>query len=73
MAWLRKVNRHVQVFTQKTVGGNTQYVKIRSGTITALGASELVTVRFGHAGGTLANVDRRIDPNANAYPVYIAP
>lgn len=71
MAWLKKINRHVLVFTQKTVNGNAQYVKVRSGTITALGAGELVTVRFGRSGGTLANVDRRLDPDANTYPCYI--
>ena len=71
MPWLRKINRHVQVFTQKTVDGNTNYVKVRPAVITALGAGENVTVRFGHTGGTLANVPRRTDPDANVYPVYI--
>jgi hypothetical protein len=71
MGWLRKVNRHVQVYRQKTVAGETNYVKVVPAVITALGAGELVTVRVGHAGGTIANVPRRTDPDANAYPCYI--
>jgi hypothetical protein len=73
MAWVRKVNRHVQVLVPKTVGGNTAYVKIVPGVITALGAGELVTVRVGRYdtdSGTIGSqyitytdIDRRTDPN----------
>ena len=73
MAWVRKVNRHVQVLVPKTVGGTTAYVKIVPGVITALGAGELVTVRVGRYdtdSGTIGSqyitytdIDRRTDPN----------
>lgn len=75
MAWVRKVNRHVQVLVPKTVGGNTAYVKILPGVITALGAGELITVRVGRYDTdnatpgkqyiTYTNIDRRTDPNEN--------
>lgn len=71
MGWLRKVNRHVQLYRQKTVGGEANYVKVVPAVITALGAGELVTVRIGHTGGTAVNVPRRTDPDANTYPCYI--
>jgi hypothetical protein len=67
MAWLRKVNRHVQVF----INPSGAIVRVKPGTITALGAGELVTVRYGHSGATLANVPRRTDPDAQTYPCYI--
>ena len=73
MAWLRKINRHVQVYVTKTVGGNAAYQKVMPGTITALGAGELVTVRIGHGGQTYANIDRRTDVDENLAAVkYIS-
>lgn len=71
MAWERKVGRHVAVLKQKTVNGNTAYVKRRPAVITALGAGALVTVRVRHHGETYANVDRRTDPNANTVDTYV--
>jgi len=73
MAWLHKVNRHVQVFVTKTVGGNVKYQKVMPGTITALGASELVTVRIGHGGQTYSNIDRRTDVNEDLVAVKYIP
>ena len=61
MAWIRKVNRHVQVLHRLSA----TMIKVRPGTITALGAGELVTVRIGHSGETFANIDRRTDPDEN--------
>lgn len=73
MAWVRKVNRHVQVLVPKTVGDNAEYVKILPGVITALGAGELITVRVGRYDTdsgtpgsqyiTYTDIDRRTDPN----------
>lgn len=79
MAWVRKVNRHVQVLVPKTA----DYVKIVPGVITALGAGELVTVRVGRYdtdSGTIGSqyitytdIDRRTDPETPiTTPVYIS-
>jgi hypothetical protein len=65
MAWLRKINRHVQIFVQKTVGGNAQYVKVRPGVVTALGTGNLITARVRHIGETYTNIDERQDPDEN--------
>jgi hypothetical protein len=61
MAWVRKINRHVQVLHRISAS----VIKVRPGTITALGAGELVTVRVAHSGQTFANIDRRTDPDEN--------
>jgi hypothetical protein len=61
MAWLRKINRHVQVLQRVSA----TVIKVRPGTITALGAGELINVRVGHAGETYTNIDRRTDPDEN--------
>jgi len=47
MAWVAKVNRHVRVHVQKTVQGNTKYIKVRPGIITgfALDGAPIVRVR----------------------------
>lgn len=72
MAWVRKVNRHVAYLQQKTVNGNTAYVKRRPAVITALGAGELVTIRVRHHGETYANVNRKTDPDADTVSVYVS-
>jgi hypothetical protein len=69
---VRKVNRHCAVLIQKTVGGNTAYVKRRPAVITALGAGQLVTVRVRRHGETYANIDRKVDPNADTVNVYVS-
>jgi len=69
MGWVRKVNRHVQVFVPKTVGGNTAYVKVRPAIITALGVGNLITCKVSLA-ETYTNIDQRTDPNENL-PVVI--
>jgi len=61
MAWLRKINRHVQVLWR--VDADT--IRVRPGTITALGAGELITCRVAHSGQTFVNIDRRTDPDEN--------
>lgn len=72
MAWERKVNRHCAVLIQKTVNGNTAYVKRRPAVITALGVGQLVTVRVRHHGETYANVARKVDPDADTVSVYVS-
>jgi hypothetical protein len=72
MAWVRKVNRHCAYLQLKTVNGNAAYVKRRPAVITALGAGELVTIRVRHHGETYANVDRKLDPNADTTSVYVS-
>lgn len=72
-AWRGKINRHVQIFVQKTVGGNAQYVKIRPGVITALGAGQLINARVRHIGETYTNIDERQDPNENLVAVKYIP
>lgn len=71
VGWQRKVNRHCTYLQQKTVGGNTNYVKRRPGVVTGLGGGQLVNIRVGHSGETYAGVDRRTDPDANAAGVYV--
>jgi len=67
--WQRKIHRHVQVFVQKTVGGNAQYMKVRTARITALGAGNLITCRVGRFSSPsteiYTNIDERQDPNEN--------
>jgi hypothetical protein len=72
MAWVRQLKAHVAFLQQKTVNGNTAYVKRRPATITALGAGELVNLRVLHSGEVYTNVDRRTDPNANAAGTYVS-
>jgi hypothetical protein len=73
MAWIRKVNRHVQVLKFIELGA-IDTIRVRPGTITALGAGELVTVRVGHSGETYVNIDRRTDVNENqTVTKYIPP
>lgn len=72
MAWVRKVNRHCAYLQQKTVNGNTAYVKRRPAVITALGAGNLVNLRVRHHGETYTNVDRKLDPDANTVSVYVS-
>jgi hypothetical protein len=73
MAWRPKVNRHIQIFVQKTVGGNAQFQKIRPGVITALGGGNLVTARVRHIGETYVNIDERQDPNEDLVAVKYIP
>lgn len=67
--WKPKIGRHVQVFVQKTVGGNTQYMKVRTARITALGAGNLITCRVGRftspSTEIYTNIDERQDPDEN--------
>lgn len=48
MVWVAKVNRHVAVYVQKTVGGNTAYVKRRPGIITGFASDTNPIVRIRH-------------------------
>lgn len=70
--WRAKVNRHCVYLQQKTVGGNTTYVKRRSATITSVGADDVVNIRIGHSGETYTNVGRKRDPDDNSVNVYIS-
>jgi hypothetical protein len=67
--WQRKIGRHVQIFVPKTVGGNTAYVKVRTGRITALGAGNLITAQVGRftspSTEIYTNIDMRQDPDEN--------
>jgi hypothetical protein len=64
MGWLRKVNRHVQVLQFVELGA-VDTIRVRPGTITALGAGELITCRVSHSGQTFTNIDRRTNPDEN--------
>jgi hypothetical protein len=61
-----KVRRHVRYHLQKTVGGNTQYVKRRPATITGLGAGT-VNLRVRHIGETYTNISIW-EPKASTNP-----
>jgi hypothetical protein len=52
MAWVAKVNRHVAYLQQKTVGGNTAYVKRRPAVITAFATDTNPRLRVRHSGET---------------------
>jgi hypothetical protein len=52
MAWKPKVNRHGTVLVQKTVGGNTAYVKRRPGVITGGISGTTCNFRVRHIGET---------------------
>jgi len=69
--WLPKVGRHCIYLQQKTVGGNTQYVKRRPAIITAV-AGVNVTVRIVHSGETYAGVVPRTDPDSNSVGIYVS-
>lgn len=48
MAWVPKVNRHAVVMVQKTVAGNTQYVKRRPAIITGFATDTNPIFRVRH-------------------------
>jgi len=56
MAWKPKVNRHMTVLVQKTVGGNANYVKRRPAVITAIVSGTTVNGRTKHVGITHSSV-----------------
>jgi len=62
--WRPKVNRHVRVYLNKTIGGVPSQ-KCRPAVVTALGAGNLITCRVRHIGETYVNIDLRTDPNEN--------
>jgi hypothetical protein len=70
MGWLPKVNRHVLLYRQKTVGGETNYVKPVIATITNVDSATQLDLRIGRTGGTALNVLLRTDPDANTYPCW---
>jgi hypothetical protein len=63
--WVPKVNRHAVVMVQKTVGGNTNYVKRRPAVITGFATDTNPIMRVRHIGETYGNgttgVVRQID------------
>lgn len=67
--WMPKVNRHCIYLEQKTVGGNTNYVKRRPAIITAVNGAN-VDLRIGRSGETHLNVAPRVNPEDVG--VYIA-
>jgi hypothetical protein len=75
--WKPKIGRHVQVFVQKTVGGNVQFQKVRTARITALGAGNLITCRVGRFSSPsteiYTNIDERQDPNEDLVAVKYIP
>lgn len=72
MPYIPRVNRHVAYLQQKTVGGNTQYVKRRPSTITAVpGPDFIVDLRVGHHSETYAGIDKRAEPDDNTVDVYV--
>jgi len=75
--WKPKIGRHVQVFVQKTVGGNAQYQKVRTARITALGGANLITCRVGRftvpSTEIYTNIDERQDPNEDLVAVKYIP
>lgn len=76
MAWQAKTNRHVAYLQQKTVGGNTQYVKRRPAIITGFAADSLPRLRVRRAGEVYGNatngVPRKTDPNADTVSNYVS-
>lgn len=52
MAWVPKVRRHAVVMVQKTVGGNTQYVKRRPAIITGFATDTNPIFQVRHYGET---------------------
>lgn len=52
MAWVAKVRRHASVYVQKTVAGNTQYVKRRPAIITGFATDTNPIFRVRHYGET---------------------
>lgn len=55
MAWVAKTNRHVAYLQQKTVGGNTAYVKRRPAIITGFAADSAPRLRVRHSGEVYGN------------------
>ena len=55
MGWVAKVNRHVRVQVQKTVQGNTQYVKVRPAVITGFATDTNPRLRVRHGGEVYGN------------------
>lgn len=70
--WIPKVGRHCAYLQQKTVNGNANYVKRRPCTVTGVVGGNTVNLRVGHSGETYANVDRKLDPDANDVNVYVS-
>lgn len=68
MVWVAKVKRHVAVYVQKTVGGNTQYVKRRPGVITSIAADAAPVVRVRHYGETYGNGTNGVVRNTTLAP-----
>lgn len=69
--WMPKIGRHCAYLQQKTVGGNTQYVKRRPAIITGVTGSN-VDLRVAHSGETYTNIPPRTDPDANDVDVYVS-
>jgi len=55
MGWVAKTNRHVVYLQQKTVGGNTAYVKRRPAIITGFAADSTPRLRVRHSGEVYGN------------------
>lgn len=55
MAWVAKANRHVVYLQQKTVGGNTAYVKRRPAVITGFASDSAARLRVRHGGEVYGN------------------
>lgn len=71
MAWVAKVNRHVAVVVQKTVGGNANYAKRRPGVITAFATDTNPRIRVRHIGETYGSAGTGVvrQPSTNAVAV----
>lgn len=69
MAWVQKVRRHVVYLEQKTVGGNTAYVKRRPAQITAIASNGDPVIKISNTSTTLGNasvgVPRKTHSNGN--------
>lgn len=76
VTWQPKVNRKVRFLLQKTVGGETNYVKRRPAIITGFASNGDPTLRVGHAGETYGNattgVARKTDPDGNTVSQYVS-
>lgn len=76
VTWQPKVNRKVRYLLQKTVGGNTQYVKRRPAIITGFAGDGNPILRVGHQGETYGTaptgVARKTDPDGNAVSQYVS-
>lgn len=77
MAWVAKARRHVAYLQQKTVGGNTAYVKRRPAVITGFSAGDSAPLlRVRHGGETYGNatngVARKTNPDDNTVSVFVS-